>query len=81
MYFTNAIKPWDIRKTDLFEELCHEVLPDIVIALGQIASKKLWDAGVSHFAIPHPSYWRRFHGGDFPTYVKMLKEIVSEPAP
>lgn len=63
MYYTNAIKPPG-KLDDLEAELHGEVLPDVVIALGKIASKKLWSSGVSHHAIPHPAFWRRFHWDD-----------------
>jgi hypothetical protein len=63
MYYTNAVKPSG-KVNNLREELHGEVLPDMILALGKTASDALWAAGVSHCAIPHPAYWKRFHTHD-----------------
>lgn len=75
MYFTNAVKQLGQRE-DLAEELHEEVLPEVIIALGQVASKSLWEYGVSHIALPHPSFWRRFHYRQRDQYIYMLKESL-----
>lgn len=75
MYFTNALKQLG-QRDDLREE-ARQAAPRRVIALGQIASNKLFEQEISHWALPHPSYWRRFHYRRFPEYVAALKEALA----
>lgn len=76
MYYTNAIKPRGYTDR-LEEELHHLVQADHTIALGRIAAAKLWDLGVEHYTIPHPSFWARFHPGQQQTYANLIKELTS----
>lgn len=79
-YYTNSIKPKGVEQ-DLEEEL-HEVMPSVVVALGSTAARKLWNAGVSHHRIPHPSFWSRWckGRGGINSYAKIIEEVASGEA-
>ena len=54
---SNSAKPHGV----LYEWYQELGAPEKVVALGQVASKRLGEAGIKHRAVLHPQYVRRFH--------------------
>jgi hypothetical protein len=50
--------------------------PTVFVALGAKASKKLTELGISHSALPHPQYVKRFHWKRQSEYVYQLREAI-----
>lgn len=48
-----------------------------VVALGLKASGRLERLGITHGAVPHPQYWRRFHHNKRDEYAQLILEAAS----
>lgn len=57
--------------SQLLDHLKHKT----VIALGKKAARALASQDVTHFEVPHPQSWKRFHSGDEYPLHGVLKEV------
>ena len=57
------------------EELWLELGEPPTVALGVKASQRLSELGISHAAVPHPQYVRRFHHGARAEYGQLIKSV------
>lgn len=58
LYWVNALNPDDTPLDPIFVD---HLAPSRVITLGGIAQVWAVKHGIKHTAVPHPSYWKRFH--------------------
>ena len=50
--------------------------PEVVVALGAVANKRLKEAGIKCTPVPHPQWWRRFRYSDPSGYTKKIQGAI-----